>query len=434
MFHGSDIANRVVSALPEEEFRPGFDLALEGPDGEVLDEQLQKDLMADLARLRAWPAMLDGRIWGRLYGGAATVLGADDGQGAAEPLDVARVKRLDWLVSIDRRELVPNRRYTDGPKAGQVETYWLVPSNTYETYGAVVAKGSYEIHETRLIVWPGVRTARREKQLNFTWDHSVLDTVWPVIKSFETTWRGSELLSVEASQGVFKIRGLAEKLLKRGGAEAMATRFSIVDQAKSTMNSIVLDADQESYDRQAVAFAGLPDLLKEARLRLSAAVQIPVVILFGQQVGGLGQEGSTDLRWFFDRTKVSQVDVVQPRLVRLLEILLLLRGRQGIRPVIKWRSLWEPTAVEVATERQAVATTDAQYIRDGVFLAEEIALSRIINGQWSPGYSAVDTAARRAVLVRALAELADPPDPPDVEGTRGAYPPVVEDEANGPVT
>jgi len=413
LYHGHDMSARVIEAQAEEEFRAEYQVKVDGDVDGKFGQQIQEKLQ----ELALDSAFLDGRIWGRLFGGGATVLGADDGGGAADPLDTSRVKRFDWVRTIDRRYLWPNRRYLIGPKAGLPETYYIVPETAYTGYQTSGSDWTQnadtrEIHESRMVLWPGVRTGRRERENNGSWDYSVLDRVWPTLQLFETFWKGVSVLLTDGSQGVYQVAGLWEKIMD-GQGDRLSERFGLLDLYKSVLKSIIIDKDQESYERHNASFAGLPDLLHESELRLSGAVQTPVLILFGQQVGGLGQTSDGDLRWFFDRTKVSRKKIVEPRILQVAQIAAILLGRPDAKISLDWGNLWTMTDLEEAQVHAQWAAADAAAIQSEVLLPEEVALSRYQNKVWTSGYSGVDLAARKSALSKELTLLSKGPQPVD---------------------
>jgi phage-related protein (TIGR01555 family) len=414
LYHGSDLSARVVEARAEEEFRPCFEPTAKGLSEDVLE--VCKD---DLTELGAKDVCLEGRIWGLLYGGAATIIGAEDGGSAGEPLDLGRIRSVDWLTTIDRRYLCPNKLYERGPRAGQPETYWLTTSanNGGRLFEQTPNPASCEVHESRMLLWPGVRTARRERDANGGWDHSVLDKTWTAVRTFETLWKAVEILMTDGPTGVYKITGLLEAISQKG-EQAIAERLALVDMLSSVLRAKVVDST-ESFERSAMTFTGIPEILRELKFRLSAAVQLPQLILFGEQVGGLGDSGNSSLTWFFNRVEQDQSSKVAPRLRRLCEVLLAWRGvdAKGKGLDIKFGPLWTPTATEAATIAQAEATTDVTLVNAGIITAEEVGISRYASKAWAEKYTAFDSASREKALkdvMKGLVEGAKPGSPDEL--------------------
>lgn len=398
LYHGSDLASRIIDVPAEEAFRLPFKVS-------VGDDTLDKALARALEHLAVRERYLESCVWGRLFGGAWTVLGIDDGQPASEPLDLDRAGEVQWLQVVDRRFMWPISWYNEGPKAGTPDKYTL--SQTW----VGVAQGAYTIHESRMIKWPGVRTAQRERNLNASYDYSVLDKCWPQLRMFETLWKGVELLIVEGPQAVYKVKGFAEKLMAGQGA-ALMTRLQMVDFYRSFLRAIVIEKDEEEFERQPMQLAGIPDLLSQAAFRIAATAQIPMMVLFGQDAAGFST-GESSLRWFWDKTKSYQTNTIGPRIVDLCRVILRTLGREDKADavVVTFEPLYTPSALERAQEIQAMATADKTYVDAQVLTPEEVALSRFTDqNTWADDWK-VDLETRKKMLDDIMRNLASGSEP-----------------------
>jgi hypothetical protein len=240
---------------------------------------------------------------------------------------------------------------------------------------------------------------------------------------FEGVWKGVEILITDGPQAVYKVKGLFDKILA-GQENAMQQRFAAIDTWRSVLRAVLIDADQESFERQAVNFGGLDKILEQATLRLSGDSQIPAVLLGGPRNAGLNASDATELRSFYDRTAASQESILGPRIKELVRVKLNMMGRADLldKVTIKFEPLFTPSALEDAQARASQATCDNTYITAGVFTPEEIALSRVLDkGQWSTDWSAVDRPVREKLLKTALAQLEASTEVPTVgEGELGA--------------
>lgn len=409
LFHGSDLAARVVEAQPEEELRRDFCV-------KTGDDKVDVELKRRLAEIEFRPNLLECRIWGRLYGGSALVMGCDDGGSAAEPLRLDRVKSFPWVQVVDRRFLWPVSWYQSGPKAGTPDRY--VVSNAWTG----VISGAYTLHETRMVKLPGVRTGRREKLLNASWDFSILDKVIPQIRALETIYKGAEILVVDGPQGVYKVKNLMDQILA-GNENAMIKRFELVEMFRSSLRAILIDADQESFERQQVAYSGIPEILTQFQRRLCSAVQTPMLVLFGQQQSGLSGNSDNDLRWYYDRTASNQNNIVKPRIVQAAKCMLAAMGKldKAENLEVEFEPLWSPTEKEQAETREIQARTDRAYVESQVLTPEEVALSRFKRyGKWASDWTAVDRETREKMLddiMRNLKAGSEPGIPGDIGRT-----------------
>lgn len=395
LYHGYDMAQRVIDIVPSEEFRLPFEVF-------TTDDKVNEKVAQKLEEINARERMLEARIWGQLYGGCALVFGGDDGLGAGDPINVRGLKSLDWLQVVDRRYLWPVSYYQNGPKAGTPDRYVL--SQTW----VGVNQGAFVIHESRMLRFPGARTSQREKNLNASWDYSILDRVYPTLRMFEGIWKGIEILVTDGPQAVYKVKGLFDKILA-GQEAAMQQRFAMIDTWRSVLRAILIDSDQESFERQTITFSGLDQILNQATMRLAASLDIPPARLGGPRVAGLNASDDNDLRAFYDRVASSQETIIGPRVKELVRVILATMGRSDLdnKIDVKFKPLYTPSALEQAQERAATATADNTYIQAGVFTPEEIALSRVLDrGIWSPEWTGVaDREVREKLLEKALTEL-----------------------------
>lgn len=376
LYHGDDLAARMVDVVPDEMLREGFNLDLD-------DADLSVAVSEHLDNLRIDQSLADGWRWGRLYGGSGLLLGADDGRPASAPLAPERAKSLAYLYTLDRRYLWPLTYYTDrgNPKLGRPETYMVSSVSAHDEQ-----QGFAIVHETRLVLFGGASTGIREREQNNSWDYSVLHRAVEVLRSFNTGWKAVEVLLTDANQAVFKMQGMAE-MISAEGQEAFKRRMQLVDMCRSVMRAMVVDGGgkvgnrdvpAEEFLRHSVSFDSIPQTLDKFMLRLAAAVQIPVTILMGQSPAGMNATGESDFRWFYDRIKSEQSRRLAPIIRRIVKVALATKQfNRGDAPVtVKFPPLWSEAPLAAAQTRAALTTSDAARIASGELLPEEVALHR----------------------------------------------------------
>jgi phage-related protein (TIGR01555 family) len=370
LYHQDDMAGKIVDIVPDEMLRLGFKLT--GPEGST---QAVEKIVAKSKALGVRVAMRDGFSWGRLFGGCVMVVGAEDGRLAIEPLDEANIRSITFLSHYDRRRAWPFTYYKDptDPKFGQPEVWQLNGLSGGVTY----------VHETRTIVFRGARTADRERQQMQDWDYSVLQKAYSALRQFNTNTNAAELLITDASQAVFKMRGLLSALASPNGVANLQTRAALIDQTRSIARSIMLDVEAgEEFTKVPTQFNGVADMLDRSANRLAAAAQIPVTLLMGQAPAGLNATGESDVRVFYDRIKSEQENTLRPRLERMIQLIKLCE-KVTVPITISFDSLWQETPKEQAERRKIVADTDAIYLTNEVVTPEEIAESRYGGEAWS---------------------------------------------------
>ena len=435
LYSNNDIAATICDVVPNEELRKGFDVVI-APDvkdvnGNAIKEaaSASQDVVDAAKRINLAGKMTEARVWGRCFGGGVMILGVDDGatmenQGLVQPLDESRIASFDHINVVDRRFAHPVRFYSDptSPKFGLPEVYLITPQAIDSFASARLSAGSMEIHETRLIVFGGVRTTIRTRQENGGWDMPALQRVHLVLQQFGVSWDSLSHMLQDASQGVFKMQGFLEAL---GANETslIMERLDLMDMSRSIVRALVLDSDGESFERQNFTWTGIKEPFELQMLRLAAAARMPVTILMGQSPAGMNATGASDIRWFYDTIETSQTNFVEPALRYALRLLMLSKsGPTGGQLPESWSitfpPLWQETPNEQASTRKLTAEADAIYIDRGVVIPEEIAVSRFTPDGWKPD-TTINLEERQAVLEADIeADIADTPtlDPDEMEG------------------
>lgn len=385
LYHGNDLAARIVELRPKEMFRRGYEVVIPDPDGAAEGGQngnaeVAEELTKYAAGLRCNELMRDAAIFGRLFGGALLIIGADDGQDVKEPLNEEKIRSVKYLNLIDRRFLYAHTYYGDlfSPKFGEVETYQV--TNAFGDQQQSI------VHETRVLRFDGAPVEILKKRMLAGWTLSVLQRPYDTLRQFDSSFQAAANLLVDQSQGVFKMQGLMEQIAS-GESKTLQTRMAMVDMSRSTARALLLDAENESFERVATPMSGLSDVLNVFMQRLASAAEMPVTILFGREPSGLNATGEADFQHFYDTVSSEQKNYMEPPLVRLYTLIALAQdgptGGQvpdaGIE--IEWHALKEPNDMEKAELYSKMATADSQYVTAQVLMPEEVALSRFRGGK-----------------------------------------------------
>lgn len=351
LFHHSDIAARIVSLKPSEALRQGVKTP-------KLSAQESEILRADFDRLGLLPKMQESSIWGRLYGGGLLALGVNDGRGQHEPADWAAVKSLDFVRVFDRRDVQID-----------LQRPWM--------YRVQMEGGAQlDLHASRAFRFGGALTGDRERRELAGWDASVLQRCFRPLRAFEAAHQAIGTMLGEASIGILTMKGLLAALASNM-RETILKRAALIDMTKWVGKSILLDADAgESYRREPINFASVPDTIDRTGQRLSAAAEVPLTLLLGVSPAGLNATGASDIRWFYDTVKAYQTDYLLPKLSRVVRLLLSLRGIDPAKGLIEFPPLWQESPSEEASRKLAVAQTDQIYWTIGAATDDLIRRSR----------------------------------------------------------
>ncbi len=375
LYRGDPLAARIIEAKPNDMTREGFDFVINGEDGDD-SKSVQEDIENAWEELNLIPSIHQALCWESGLGGAAVLIGVDDGAASfQEPLNLNRVRRgvgVQFLTPLEPDEIVPVTRYSDptSKKFNEPEFFQLA------TAGLAKKSSSMLIHESRLLVFPGNRISKRVHDTAGGWGDSILTRVHRVLRDFNLTWSAAGILVVDFAQAVYKMEGLNE-LLKQDPKDIFKHRMLGMVMAQSVARMVMIDSKDE-YERQQTPVAGLPELMDRFATQLAAAADLPLPLLLGESPGGLNASGASgdQLRMHYDRCAALVRRKVVPSIRKITEIQLRARGIKPPSWTIKPRPLWQLTGKEKAEERKLQAEIDVSYIDRGVLTSEEVRSSR----------------------------------------------------------
>lgn len=371
-----DMAAKIVNTLPEEMIREGFEIKHDGTDFPTLNA----DVMSILDELGALQKIEEGLKWGRMYGGAGTILGIDDGGDASEPVNEDNINGVDFLNNMNRWELHPLKMQTDPsqPHYGLPEVYRLQPSMG----GAVIA----EVHRSRILRWHGAGLPRRLQIENNYWDDSVLNRVLNVLRNFHASHDSIANLLQDFAQAVYKIKNLTE-MIAMGKDDLVEKRLALVDRTRSVVNAIVLE-DGEDFDRKVTALTGVPETVKIINSRLVQASGLPHTIMLGESPSGLGATGDSEKSDWYDYVARQQETQLLPQLSQLVKYILLSKSgpTRGVEPKnwrIEAKPLFQQTLKEKLETKKMQAEIDKVYIETQVLSPEEVTQNRFSGDEFN---------------------------------------------------
>ncbi len=376
LWRADDIAARVIETLPREVLRQGYKVKVQQDEGDTYEvKEIQEACQSMLEDLHADDKFYQALCYRRAYGGGALWLVTNDQQGSlVQPLKAGQSVDLRALHALEPAEL-PVASWYDDPrdsKFGTPKTYRL---NLLTPGG--FANTQEEIHESRLIIFPGLKVSRANiSGQRPGWGDSVLSRMMHVLRDFNLAFDGANHLVADMSQGVFKVSGLIAALANDND-DTIKTRMQLMDMSRSMVRAILLDKESgEEFSRESTSFTDLPQLLEKFMLRLAAAADMPVTYLMGQSPAGMNATGESDRTFFYDRVAQEQRRVKTPmeQLVRML-FLSPDGPTGGIEPeswCIEFNPLEQPSEKEILETRKVQADIDAIYLDRSVYMASEV--------------------------------------------------------------
>lgn len=394
LWKGDPVAALIVDDRAQEMLRKWFTLELDDSieDGArtVMDAIDGVDGLPLRQKLFEWIRN------GRRDGGSALYLGIDDGNTPDKPVNLDNVRSCDFVNVIDRWSLQPYSYYANRlqPKYGEVAQYQL--SGGFDFGGPPPPdqprrKGQQPtqlVHADRILRWDGVELGAEESLKNSGWGDSVLTRVREIVRDDTSLWQSLGTLMTDYSTPIMKMRDLAQALAVPDGQKIVQGRMAGVQLARSVARITLLDGGSgnpgdtgEEWSRDTIALSGVADVIDRFMQRVAMAARMPVSRLFGVTPGGLNDKGGSDLQWYHEDIERSQVVELQPRLNKLLRVLMKaqkgpLKGNEPKRWSIKFNPLRQMTEIEQAELRKSTAETDQIYYNMGALDPREIRKSR----------------------------------------------------------
>lgn len=371
-YRGDWIARKVVDIPVEDATRQWRSWQAEGSDIEDIEEVENS--------LNVRGKLSSAMKMARLYGGAILVMGLDGTGNPETPLDLERVKKdsLKFIHAVPRFAITPSQRVTDlmSPFFGLPEFYEapsavVVPGGT-NSFGG---NSSNRVHASRCVRLVGNEILDTALSAD-GWGDSVLTSVQEAILNAGIAGAGIAAVLNEMKLDIIKIPDFMENITTTEYTEKLKTRFTYANVAKSNINMLLLDKDEE-WERIKADFAGTPDLLKLYLLIAAGAADIPVTRFLSQSATGLGATGEGDTRNYYDKVKSDQESKMTPAMATLDEVIV--RSALGNKPddvFYNWNSLWQLNDVEKADLAKKKAETYKIDVDTGLISDEALAKAR----------------------------------------------------------
>ncbi len=171
---------------------------------------------------------------------------------------------------------------------------------------------------------------------------------------------------------------LSEHLSSAETTEQLSARFAYAAAMKS-MNNLLLLGDGESWSRQSVDFAGLPEMARTFLQVAAGAADIPVTRLLGQSPSGLSATGESDVRNYYDMIAARQELDLRPQLERLDRLICWSEDIDEGALTFAFRPLWQLD--EPAKAALALSRAQATQIYAGLKLWPAEVMAKLVEAQ-----------------------------------------------------
>lgn len=405
-------AQRYAEAIVADAIKAWYDLDIEDDqeeaDGEPDTEYLIED---EWERLNVKSLFEEANIWARVLGGAAIIIGADDGQDVSMPLARNRIRSVKYLHMVDRRYVRPDGDWDsepDSPNYGLPLLYNVQPPGTN---GALW-------HWSRMLRFEGQRvTADRRQELQ-SWCDSAYESAYGPLRNYQQIVDGAATAGQSFVQGVLKVKDLAS-MLTSDKESALANRVTAFKMGLSMSGLALVDSDYEEYTRLGMPITGLPELLDRLGLDLAGSLEMPQSKLYGNQAGKLA--GATEDTKTWD----NQVDRMRgrnltPQLVYLTTLLFLakegpVKGKEPKAWKLKAEPLTQPDKDKEVDRKLKKAQTHKIYYDMNAVESSEVRASGDVDCPLNPDITdaleEADLAARQSPAPAEQTNPAGTPNP-----------------------
>jgi uncharacterized protein len=339
----------------------------------------------------------------RLFGGALLIMGIE-GHKFEEELDPDEVGKddLKFVHVVSRWEIEAGTLVKDLTSPWYGEPSYYKRTNTMQIAQEEVkpplelSSLGYKpgdellIHPSRVVRLLGLEYPDLSYAMD-SWSDSSLQPVIDAVKASGLVNSAIASMIAEAKLDVIKIPGLLEMLSTTPGTEKLRNRFSFTMAAKSTINTTLIDANEE-WERINLAFSNMDQVMGMYMNVAAGAADIPATRLLGREPAGMNATGASDIRNYYDRLQSEQAIKVQPALARLDEVLI--RHALGDRPeeiYYTWKPLWQMDEEQKSNVWLKKAQAHKIDVDTGLInpdILREVRANQVIEDGFYPGFEA----------------------------------------------
>lgn len=328
----------VIQTAIQQPVQDAFSRGIEIDSGEISGEDTQ-EIIDFMEEHEVIEKILDWWTWVRLFGGAGLIINTNDNP--AEPLNMRRLRKtpIDF-IDVDRWQL------------SQIGTYHGIE----DTFSDLESQSRFwlegvEIDRSRIIFGKGKRAPHHLRYQLRGWGMSEAERMIRDVNLYLKTQNVLYEILDESKIDVYYVKGLADKLINRGGTSRIQTRIELVNQIKSYLDAVVLDSE-EKFEQKTMAFAGLAEVMRENRIGVASAIKMPVTKLFGMSSSGFNA-GEDDLENYNAMVESEVRAKIRPGLRKIIDVIMM--HKWGYVPSYKIN--FPPLRVMKETDQEIVNTS-----------------------------------------------------------------------------
>lgn len=346
MYREDWLASKIVDIIPNDMTREGREWQADGNAIELIEAVEKSPRVNLLIKVNRALKMA------RLEGGAGIFIGIK-GATPAEELELDRVGKddLEYLHVLGQQDV------TAGPLIKDVLSPYYDEPEYYELNGQN-GTAMVRVHPSRIVRFVGAEILDRNAKQSSQWGDSVLQKVYAAIQNATSSQEHIASLIPEMKLDVLFMPGLSKALETEAGTAKVTARFTYANQMKLMFRMLLLEgngangdsAQGERWEQKTINFAQLPELMQQYLKIAAGAADITLMRLLQDAPSGLGANGDSGLKSYYDNVAARQRMELQPALNRLDEVII--RSATGKRdPSIyyTWRALYGLSETEKAT-------------------------------------------------------------------------------------
>lgn len=389
MLYRKPIIKRLCRARPDAAILRGWQVTLGGQEG---SQKIIAECASYSERLKTPQAFNRAQVWANLYGGAAIVINADDGEHWSNPINLKKLKAVKSLRVLDRHKIRP---LTEGSGFDPLEPeFYQLMLGVQSLKELGLEKDSITnlerpdlIHHSRIIRFDGIELPPDMTQYSGGWGQSVIEEIWDEYSDWSGSLKSMSRILSDFSIFIYKVSKLGE-LTGEQGEDALKTRFTSFKRGIETLGAAAIDKDGEDIDYKTRQLGGIDAIADKLRDALIGASGLPHTKLFGASPSGLGATGESEANNWADEVQAFQQSQWYTKLRSLTKLIFLssdgpTSGKEPEDWSIRFFSLIQQSESDLAGLRSTQASTDSTYISTGILLPEEVRQSRFGGSEYS---------------------------------------------------
>lgn len=366
LYRADGIGRRIVDIPAEEMTRQWVGIQGQGGD----------DILSQLDLIHAKQKFNKALRWAGLYGGSVMVMLINDGQTElTAPLRENAVRGVNDLIVYDRHQVY----WTYADVSQDPNSVWFGKPEFYTIQP--VGGTQYRVHASRALVFDGEDLPDNARQSNQGWGDSRLQPVFRALGRYGEGLGGVSSIIRDFILPVLSMKNLSD-MIASGQEDVVNKRLEILGVSRSILNVLLIDADEEGYEKKASSVSGIDKLLAELRNNIAASAGYPQTKIFGKSAEGLNATGEGDARDFYDTIKGEQEDKLLPNLRRLVEIMD--SGRAPADRKVEAKPLWQQSAKESA-ETLDIMSKGLTLLVDYGLVTDDAARDMLVNAGFETG-------------------------------------------------